>query len=100
MNSSCPSRATTSIPCRTLPSTCACDLIPRHRNVLRLDSTTHSSRCDLADVTISLARHTLWMLERERFADSRCATRVSSWVLGADSTEARDEDCEDGETCD
>jgi hypothetical protein len=40
------------------------------------------------------------MLERERFAANRCATRVSSWVLEQDSTEAWDEDCEDGDMFD
>jgi len=46
-------------------------------NPVLADSFTLSSRADLADVTISFARHTVLIDARARFAESKWATSVS-----------------------
>lgn len=63
---------------RTLP----CSEIPLLRNPVRAPNTTLSSNAERADVTISLARHTVLIDDNDLLLASRCVTRASrdiSW---------------------
>jgi hypothetical protein len=51
--------------------------MPLLRNPVRALSTTLSSSAARADVTISFARHTVLIEDKERFEAKRCDTRVS-----------------------
>ena len=76
---------TSSIQPLTFLSSFACSAIPVLRKPVFADSFTLSSKDDRADVTISFARQTVLIDDRERFEARRWVTKASRGIsLGWD----------------
>jgi hypothetical protein len=90
LKSRCPSLYTFSIPPRTFLKILTCSEMPLLRKPVRALKTTLSSSAARAEVTISFARHTVLMEDRERLEARRCDTRVSRGM----SCCAMDRDCD------
>lgn len=85
LKSRCPSLYTFSIPPRTLLNIFTCPEMPFLKNPVWALRITLSSNAALADFTISWARYTVLMEDRDRLDARRCSTSVcretSGWWL-------------------